>query len=201
MGARPPVTLRDATIDDAENLIRLWAACAAAAGDEGSEAFSQQTLWREPTCEEAAEALAFNFAQRARRILVAVDDDERVVGAVVGDLATLTPVSRSRVLVVTDLQVAPECRRKSIAALLLSAIAAHAEEQGCEIILSTVSAHARESNRYMAKLGFNQIAVLRAAQTSLLRARLDGKVAHSKVTGRLLAVRRTLRRRVGTPVG
>ncbi|RLV55222.1 GNAT family N-acetyltransferase [Aeromicrobium phragmitis] len=201
MGARPPVTLRDATIDDAEKLIRLWAACAAAAGDEHSDTFSQQLLWREPTCEEAAEALAFNFARRGRRIIVAVDEHEQVVGAVVGDLGTLTPISGSRILIVTDIQVAPEFRRKSIATVLLSAMAAHAEEQGCEITLASVPVHARESNRYLAKLGFNQIAVLRATQTSRLRARLDGKVAYSKVTGRLLAVRRTLRRRVGSPVG
>ncbi|WP_293785720.1 GNAT family N-acetyltransferase [uncultured Aeromicrobium sp.] len=201
MAARSPVTLRDATTDDAEGLIGLWAACAAAAGDEDSEAFSQHMLWREPTRDEAVEALAFNFDQRARRIIVAVDEDAQIVGAVVGDLATLTPVTRSRVLVVTDLQVAPDYRRKSIDALLLSAMAAHAEEQGCEITIAAVSAQAREANRYLAKLSFNQIAVLRAAQTSRLRARLDGKVAHSKVTGRLLAVRRTLRRRTGTPVG
>lgn len=200
MAARPPVTLRDATVEDAGALIALWASSAAAA-DDGSELLAQQ-LWREPDPAEAAEALAFNAANRARRIIVAVDEADQVVGAIVGDLATLTPISRSRILIVTDLQVDPAFRRKSVGSVLLSAMAAHAEEQGCEITLASVSSQARESHRYLTKLGFNQIAVLRAVQTSRLRARLDDKMISTRGTARLLAVRRTLRRRqTSTTVG
>ena len=194
MGSRAVVTLRDATVDDAPHLLELWAACAGAGHGDGSEAFAQQILWRRPDALEAAEAMAYNFENRARRIILALDG-EGVVGAVVGDLATVSPISRAGMLIVTDVHVRPEYRRRSVARLLLSAMAAHAEENGCEIVVASVPAQARETNRYFTKVGFNQLAVLRGVQTSRLRARLDDKIAHARGNGRLLAVRRTLRRR------
>jgi len=193
------VTLRDATVDDCPGLVALWSACMTEQRGVG-ETFAQQLSWREPDDVEAAGALAEHLAQDWRRMILAVDGDE-IVGAVVAELTTLTPINRSRVLVVTALQVTPEYRRRSVAQLLLSAIAAYAEERDCEVILACVPVLARESSRYLTKLGFNQLAVLRAVQTSRLRARLDDKVPHAKGTGRLLAVRRTLRRRQKTPSG
>ncbi|OUZ07940.1 hypothetical protein BHE97_14650 [Aeromicrobium sp. PE09-221] len=188
------MTLRDATVDDARSLVELWTACAEAGQGDGPEAFTQQMLWRRPDEAEAAEAMAYNFEHRARRMIVALDDD-RVIGVVVGDLATVSPISRAGMLIVTDVHVHPEYRRRSVARLLLSAMAAHAEENGCEIVVASVPVQARETNRYFTKVGFNQLAVLRAVQTSRLRARLDDKIAHARGNGRLLAVRRTLRRR------
>lgn len=194
MGSRAVVTLRDATLDDAPGLVELWTICAEAGQGDGPEAFTQQMLWRRPDASEAAEAMAYNFDHRARRMIVALDDD-RVVGVVVGDLATVSPISRAGMLIVTDVHVRPEYRRRSVARLLLSAMAAHAEENGCEIVVASVPVQARETNRYFTKVGFNQLAVLRGVQTSRLRARLDDRIAHARGNGRLLAVRRTLRRR------
>ena len=54
MSVRAPIVLRDADRDDAAALIALWSECAAASQDEGSEAFTQQALWREPGLAEAA---------------------------------------------------------------------------------------------------------------------------------------------------
>lgn len=199
MATRPAVTLRDAIVDDAPGLIALWSICMTEQ-NQVYETFAQQLLWREPDLDEANEALAEHLAQGRHRIIVAVDEAEEIVGAVVAEFSALTPINRSRVLVITALQVAPEYRRRSLGQLLLSTIAAYAEEQGCEVMLACVPVQARESSRYLTKLGFNQLAVLRAVQTSRLRARLDDKVAHAKGTGRLLAVRRTLRRRQKAPV-
>ncbi|WP_269306560.1 GNAT family N-acetyltransferase [Aeromicrobium sp. HA] len=194
MALRQPVEIRDVEVDDASALIALWAACADAVTDEGSEAYTQQALWRCPTEAEAREAIEFNAREHRRRFFVALVGGE-IVAAATADLATLNPITMSKVMIVSDLQVRPTHRRRSIASGLLAVVAAHAEEQDCELVLASSAAHAREPNRYLTKLGFNQIAVLRAIPVGKLNARLAAKAAGSRETGRLLAVRRSLRRR------
>jgi N-acetylglutamate synthase-like GNAT family acetyltransferase len=194
MALRQPVEIRDVEPDDASSLIELWTACAEAVQDEGSEAYTQQTLWRCPSEDETREALAFNSREHRRRLFVALVGDE-LVGAAAADLATLNPITMCKIMIVADLQVKPTHRRRSIASNLLAVVAAHAEEQDCELILSNSAAHAREPNRYLTKLGFNQISVLRAIPVGKLNARLATKSSGSRETGRLLAVRRSLRRR------
>ncbi len=196
MSSRHPIVLRDADREDAAALIALWAECAAASRDEGSEAFTQQMLWREPSVAEGADALEFALRSPDRRIIVALVDGD-VVGATVCDLRTLTPVTMDMVLVVTEIQVSPRHRRRAVASTLLSAAASYGEERGCELVIASIPAHAREPNRYLTKIGFNQIAVLRAIQASKLRSRLTSRATNSRGTGKLIAVRRTLRRRQG----
>lgn len=194
MALRQPVEIREAEADDAADLIELWAACAEAASDEGSEAFTQQTLWRRPSVAETREALEFNARHHGRRLFVAIVGSQ-VVGAAAADLTTLTPISMSKVMLVSDLEVLPSHRRRSVASSLLAVIGTHAEAQGCELVVASIPAHAKEPNRYLTKLGFSQIAVLRGIQLGKLNARLATKNASSRETGRLLAVRRSLRRR------
>ena len=83
----------------------------------------------------------------------------------------------------------------SVASTLLSAAASYGEEHNCEIVVAAVPVHSREPHRYLTKIGFNQVAVLRAIQASKLRSRLTMKATNSRDTGKLIAVRRTLRRR------
>lgn len=200
MSARPPVTLRDAVSDDAAALVTLWAECAAASKDEGSEAFTQQSLWRQPDLDEASAALKLTLDRPDKRVIVAVVEDE-IVGATVCDVSTLTPINLTKILLVTEIQVSPRFRRRSVASTLLSAAASHGEDHNCEIVVAAIPVHSREPHRYLTKIGFNQIAVLRAIQSSKLRARLSTKATNSRDTGKLIAVRRTLRRRQGNPRG
>jgi hypothetical protein len=194
MSTRHPIVLRDADREDAAALITLWSECARASGDEGSEAVTQQMLWREPGVPEAAAAIDFTLRSPDKRVIVALVDGE-LVGATICDIRTLTPVTLNKVLVVTELQVSPRHRRRTVAATLLSAAASYGEEHDCEIVIASIPAHAREPNRYLTKIGFNQIAVLRAIQASKLRSRLSSRATHSRDTGKLIAVRRTMRRR------
>ena len=196
MSSRHPVVLRDADREDAAALIALWSECAGASRDEGSEAFTQQSLWREPSVAEAAAALEFALRSPDKRIILALIGGE-IVGTTVCDIRTLTPVNLNKVLVVTEIQVSPRYRRRQVAATLLSAAASYGEERDCEIVVASIPAHAREPNRYLTKIGFNQIAVLRAIQASKLRSRLTSKATNSRDTGKLIAVRRTMRRRQG----
>lgn len=198
MSARPHVILRDAIREDAAALVALWTECAGASKDEGSEAFTQQSLWRQPGLAEAESALEMTLGRPDRRVIVAVVDDE-IVGATVCDISTITPINLTRILLVTEIQVSPRFRRKSVASTLLSAAASYGEDKNCEIVVAAIPVHSREPHRYLTKIGFNQIAVLRAIQSSKLRARLTTKATNSRDTGKLIAVRRTLRRRQGFP--
>jgi len=196
MSSRHPIVVRDADREDAAALIALWSECAASSRDEGSEAFTQQMLWREPDVPEAAAALEFALRAPDKRIILALQDGE-IVGATVCDIRTLTPVNTNRVLVVTELQVSPRYRRRTVASTLLSAALSYGEERDCEMVIASIPAHAREPNRYLTKIGFNQIAVLRGIQASKLRSRLSSKATNSRDTGKLIAVRRTMRRHQG----
>jgi ribosomal protein S18 acetylase RimI-like enzyme len=196
MSVRPHIVLRDADREDAASLIALWTECVGSSRDEGSEAFTQQALWREPDITEAASALDLALSQPDKRIIVALADGE-IVGATVCYLSTMTPINLTRILIVTDIQVSPRFRRRSVASTLLSAAASYGEDNNCEIVLAAIPAHSREPHRYLTKIGFNQVAVLRAIQSSKLRSRLTMKATNSRDTGKLIAVRRTLRRRQG----
>ncbi|MCW2829892.1 MAG: hypothetical protein JWP31_584 [Aeromicrobium sp.] len=198
MSARTPIVLRDADRGDAAALVSLWRECVGASQDESSEAFSQQALWREPGVAEAEAALELSLSRPDKRIIVALAENE-IVGATVFDVSTLTPINLTRILVITEIQVSPRFRRKSVASTLLSAAASYGEEHNCEIVVASIPVHSREPHRYLTKIGFNQIAVLRAIQASKLRSRLTTKATNSRDTGKLIAVRRTLRRREGHP--
>jgi GNAT superfamily N-acetyltransferase len=194
MSGRAPIVLRDAEREDAAALVSLWAECAGAGRDEGSEAFTQQALWREPGVAEAAAALEYNLDKADRRIIIALVEGD-IVGATVCTIGTLTPINLTRILIVTEIQVSPRHRRRSVASTLLSAAASYGEEHNCEIVVAAVPVHSREPHRYLTKIGFSQIAVLRAIQASKLRSRLTTRATNSRDTGKLIAVRRTLRRR------
>jgi GNAT superfamily N-acetyltransferase len=194
MSGRAPIVLRDAEREDAAALVSLWAECAGAGRDEGSEAFTQQALWREPGVAEAAAALEYNLGKADRRIIIALVEGD-IVGATVCTIGTLTPINLTRILIVTEIQVSPRHRRRSVASTLLSAAASYGEEHNCEIVVAAVPVHSREPHRYLTKIGFSQIAVLRAIQASKLRSRLTTRATNSRDTGKLIAVRRTLRRR------
>lgn len=194
MPIRSGVTLREATPQDAAGLIALWSECAAANRSEGVEASAYSNLWREPSVEEAEQALTLTLDRHERHMVVAELDDE-LIGVVVFQIGLITPLNLTRTLTVHELHVSPRHRRRSVAMSLLS-YAEHAGEQhSCEVVVAITPAHAREPNRYLTKLGFAQVATVRAIQASVLGSRLSSRTATSRDTGRLIAMRRTLRRR------
>ncbi len=127
-------------------------------------------------------------------MVVALVDGE-IVGAICYEFITLAPINLTKTLLISALHVAPEYRRKSVATTLLSVAANAGEEAHCEVILTVTPANAREPNRFLTRLGFGQVSTVRGAQASMLRSKLSSKATNSKDTGKLIAVRRTLRRR------
>ncbi|MGJ9423323.1 N-acetyltransferase family protein [Aeromicrobium sp. CF3.5] len=196
MTGRSQIVVRDTVVEDAAELIGLWDECGRDGGDGDLESLLPAASWRDPQVAEAAAALSLNMQDPTRRMIVALIEGQ-IVGATVCSLSTLTPITLARVLLVTEIQVSPRFRRRSVAATLLSSVAAYGEEHDCQVVVAAIPVHAREPHRYLTKLGFSQVAVVRAIAATRLQSRLSGKTAHSRDTGKLIAMRRTLRRRQG----
>ncbi|MDO9379378.1 MAG: GNAT family N-acetyltransferase [Nocardioidaceae bacterium] len=192
--SRLPVVVRHAEPEDAASLIELWTACVDLAGNDAPDSFNTGTLWRQPTVAEAATAVDAYVASPERRLMVALLDGE-IVGVLAVSLRPLTPIHTTRTMVVSDLHISPACRRKFVASTLMSAAVSWAEECDCEVVLTSAPASSRDAHRFLTRLGFGQVAVVRGAQVSVLRSRFAGIATSSKDTGRLIAMRRTLRRR------
>jgi len=190
MRPRFPLTVREATPDDAAALATLWQQAAHEGGEAGA---AHAALWHEPDAAEAAEALAFQLEHPHRRVWLALHEDV-VVGAAAATVSTITPVTTTKALVVTDLVVDPGRRRHGVAWQILLRVAEHGEEQGCELYLAIIPGDAREPARYLAKVGFSPVASVRAITAQALRARVTSR-SESSPTGRMLAVRRSMRRR------
>jgi GNAT superfamily N-acetyltransferase len=190
---RSPVTVRDAVPADAPLLLALLA------DPDGSPVHSDVVrLDRrdapESAVTEAAAAVARTAADPDERLIVGLVDDE-VVGVAHLIRAPLSPIRVQEAVRISALCVAPDRRGKGVGTALTSAAAAWAEEKDAGFVMVTMPARDREANRYLTRLGFSQVGVVRLASTRALRSRFTGMAAGSRDTGRMIAVRKTLRRR------
>lgn len=196
MHMRAPIEVRPADIEDAGELIALWEAVLCDSAD-GLDIWRQFGRQDPPSVAEAANVLEFNRDHHGRLVLIALIEGE-LVGAAAADVTTVSMLMGPKVLVVSDLQVHPEHRRRSVASSLLRAMAAHAEARECHLVVASLPSTAKEPNRFLAKIGFSQMAVLRGISLPRLHARLATQSSGSRETGRLVAMRRSLRRRSQT---
>jgi GNAT superfamily N-acetyltransferase len=146
-----------------------------------------------PRRREAASRIANIAADPEQQLLIA-ETDGKLMGAVHLRRGPISPVQLAEAVHVTHLQVASCCRRRGVASALLSAATAWADEKDSAHLIAVAPAASREAHRFLARLGFVQVAVVRAAATSALRQRFNAPTV-SRETNRLLAARRTLRRR------
>ena len=125
-----------------------------------------------------------------------------VVGAVHLVRATLSPVHCESAVHVTHLHVLESHRRHGVGRTLMEAVVSWAEEKDTVHVIAAASSGSRDANRFMARLGLGQIAVLRGATVAALRAKLPveppaaarvGQRSHRSV-GQVLAQRRSMRR-------
>jgi N-acetylglutamate synthase-like GNAT family acetyltransferase len=154
---------------------------------------SGSTACGAPTCQESAE----------QRLVIAEYDGEPA-GAVLLCVSTLSPLNLEQAVHALAPFVAPGFRRRGVGHTLMEAAVTYAEELGVGHVLTAVSHDSRQSNRFMARLGLSQQAVLRVAGTptvrSKLTAQLPGKLRQNgaRPVGQVLAARRSLRRNQGT---
>lgn len=188
--SRSPVQIRDASPDDAPALVEVWGT-GRTTGGEGAP----------PALHEACAAVARVAGDPDQRLLVA-RIEEQVAGAVHLVLGSLTPIHGEQAVYVSHLQVVDEFRRHGVGRALVEAAVTWAEECGSAHVLAAAAVTSRDSNRFMARLGFGQIAVLRGATVAALRAKLPveppavarvGTRSHRNV-GQVLVARRSMRR-------
>ncbi|MGH3510056.1 MAG: GNAT family N-acetyltransferase [Nocardioidaceae bacterium] len=187
---RSPVQVRDAVLEDADDLREVWSAPMDPDGGCSEEARAS-----------SAAIMADIAADPDQRILVAQLDD-RVVGAVQVWRSTVSPVHPESTVRVSHLQVMEGFRRHGVGRALLEAVVTWAEEKDTDYVMAAASANSRDANRFMARLGLGQVAVVRAAPVSTLRAKLPADIPaaartrsrSARAVGQVLAQRRSLRR-------
>jgi GNAT superfamily N-acetyltransferase len=193
---RSPVHIRDASPEDATALVEVWGA-GRTTGHEGSP----------PALPEASASVARISEDPDQRLVVAFIDSQ-VAGAVHLTRGVLTPIHGDAAVYVGHLQVIDSFRRHGVGRALIEAAVTWAEELNIPHVLAAAAVTSRDANRFMARLGFGQVAVLRGATVTALRAKLPveppaaarvGARSHRSV-GQVLVQRRSLRRsQAGSP--
>ncbi len=153
---RCPVQVRDAVPDDVEELREVLAT-----GDDRTGEVEQVAA--------GCTAVASIAADPDQRLLVAVLDG-RIAGAVHLIRGSLSPMHSDTAVHVLHLHVLEEYRRHGVGHALMEGTVAWAEEKDTTHVLAAASVGSRDANRFMARLGLTQVAVVRAATVSTLRA-------------------------------
>jgi GNAT superfamily N-acetyltransferase len=190
--SRNPVHVRDAVPEDATALLRIWGDFRRAGAERVSDGQAEQ---------DAANAVARIAADPDERLLVGLVDDQ-VAGAVHLMRARISPIHNDTAIHITHLHVLSAFRRHGLGKALLEAAVSWAEEKDTSHLLAAASVNSRDANRFMARLGLTQLAVVRGASIPALRAKLPVEPpAGAMVTsrnhrnvGQVLAQRRLQRR-------
>ena len=190
--SRIPVQVRDAAPEDAAALIAVWGDFRRSANDRGGVGAAE---------EEAAHSVARIAADPDQRLLVGLLDDQ-VVGAAHLLRAGISPIHNETAVHVTHLHVLGGHRRHGVGKALIEAAVSWAEEKDTTHLITAASVHSRDANRFMARLGLTQIAIVRGASIQALRAKLPvdppaGAMVSSRnhrSVGQVLAQRRLQRR-------
>jgi GNAT superfamily N-acetyltransferase len=202
--ARAVVGVRVARPTDAGDLVDVWAEATAKDGVDPSGVDAGSVEIRAGAHEEAAEAIA-RIDDDPDELLLVAEADGRLIGAVHLRRAPISPIQVTQAVHVSHLHVRPGHRRRGIASALLTAATSWAEDLKSSHLLATTPASSRDAHRFLARLGFCQVAVLRGVSVTALRSRLSGAVGtpltvsagdglRAPGTGRLIAARRRLRR-------
>ncbi len=180
---RGSVLIRDAVPEDAQALLGIWT-------DFTAE--SERIIGDEESCAETERAVIRLDTDPSERLLVAVVDDEPV-GVAHLRRAPISPIHEEDAVHVGYLHVLSGFRRRGVGKQLLEAAADWAEEKDSKHIVASVAATARDSNRFLARLGLGQVAVVRASTVASLRCKL-GTAAPRTVMENVIAARRLMRR-------
>ncbi len=180
--SRSPVVVRDVDVDDAEALQAIWVDFATEPSRPSRPNASLDQIRR------AIERLV---TEPSERLLVAVSDDTPV-GVAHLRRAPLSPIHDEAAVHVGYLHVLSGHRRRGVGKLLLDSAVAWAEEKDSSHIVASVAANARDANRFLARLGLSQVAVVRASTVAQLRNKLTAVGAKSQ-TSNVVAVRRLMR--------
>lgn len=190
--SRSPALVRPAVVDDAESLLPLWRDLVRRPGAEG-------------ILGDGLELVTGSLRRAAgasdERVVVA-EVDGILAGAAYLQLGQFSPLLGDTGVHVSHLQVDPRYARHGVGQALLQYALSWAEQTGASTLLVASLSSDRETNRFFARRGLAQSAVLRAASVGTLRAWVPhdpATVARStdsqrRRVGRIVAARRSQRR-------
>ncbi len=190
--SRQPVTVRDASARDASALSSLWGELLVRPGSDAAGLSSEISV---------AQAVDRQGDGSDMRILVA-DVDGEVAGCAFLRVGVVSPVHDDHAVHMSHLQVDSRYSRQDVGSSLVEAALTWAEQRGIGTLLAATGGNDRDANRFMAKLGLGQVAVLRGSSVAALRARLphDASTAarasgsNGRNVGQVVAMRRSQRR-------
>lgn len=179
--SRNSVTVRRAVPADAKDLREVWTEVLRAGSDSDQVADVECVI---DSCTDASD-----------RMIAVAEWDGEVAGAVYLEATTMTPLNLEPSVLMVSPHVLPAFRRRGVGAALIDAAARFAESRDIAMVMTAASSAQRESNRFMARLSFTQLATLRVASTAALRAKLSTRRAapgplRSRHVDRVLAARR-----------
>lgn len=186
--SRIPVSVRAALPDDVVVLRELWS----------------DILRKGGLDEQLADVgrVVATSSERDNQLLAVAEIDGEVAGAVYLEATTFTPLNLEPAVLAVSPHVFQQFRRRGVGSALMEAACRFADQHGINHVQTAAAAESRDANRFMARLSFAPQAMLRAATTSAVRARLpqSRKVTHAGTSrqriDRVLAARRIRRERV-----
>lgn len=186
--SRTPVTVRAAEPSDVASLRELWSDILRKGGLDEQLADVAKVV---STADE-----------RDDQCVAVAEIDGELAGAVYLEASTFTPLNLEPAVLAVSPHVFPQFRRKGVGSALMEAACRFAEQHGIAHVQTAAAAESRDANRFMARLSLAPQAMLRAATTSAVRARLpqSRQVTHAATSrqriDRVLAARRIRRERV-----
>jgi GNAT superfamily N-acetyltransferase len=181
---RGAVVVRDAVPADADALCAIWADFTSEAPGRVRENSSREDVQR---------AVRRLEAEPSERLVVGVVDDVPV-GVAHLRRSSISPIHDEDAIHVSYLHVLSRHRRRGVGRSLLETAADWADEKDSTHIMAAVPANARESNRFLARLGMSQVAVVRAVSVAGLRAKIGAPIAAVPAATNVVATRKLMRR-------
>jgi GNAT superfamily N-acetyltransferase len=182
---RGAVIVRDAVPEDADALCAIWADFTSEAPGRVRESSSR---------EEVQRAVRRLEAEPSERLVVGVLDDVPV-GVAHLRRSSISPIHDEDAIHVSYLHVLSRHRRRGVGRSLLETAAEWADEKDSTHIMAAVPANARDSNRFLARLGMTQVAVVRAVSVAGLRTKIGAPLAvAAPVATNVVATRKLMRR-------
>jgi GNAT superfamily N-acetyltransferase len=182
------VLVRDATPADAAALQSIWL-------DFATE--NERQHRDHASLEQIERSVMRLDTDPSERLVVATVDGE-AVGVAHLRRAPVSPLHEDDAVHVGYLHVLSGYRRRGVGCHLLEAAADWADEKDTKHVVASVAAVARDANRFLARLGLGQVAIVRASTVVALRAKLGASTAASSssrsVASNIVAARRLMRR-------
>ena len=184
--SRTPVDVRDLGPQDGPALERLW------------RDLPRPAEWLDGA--DLAEMVLAALAEDPGSRVVVAESGGEVVGTAYLRTGRLSPLLTDEMLHVSHLQVEESQTRRGVGRALLEAALLHAEHHGIPSLLVAGAVNDRETNRFLARLGLAQVAVIRGSTVAALRARMPvepamaARSSRAKQVGQVVAARRLQRR-------